>query len=171
MAYPISDLGAFLLGRWRIARRLHDARLGISGRLEGCARFTPAPGGLCYEEVGRLRFGAYLGEATQRYSFSIDPPTSAEVRFADGRPFHRLELSSGTADIVHRCGDDHYRGRYRVLGTDCLSVAWRVTGPRKRYSLVTLHTRLAPGDPDHRGNPEATALWFSATRDSVASCA
>ena len=80
------------------------------------------------------------------------------MRFADGRPFHRLELSSGTADIVHHCGDDHYRGRYRVLGTDWLSVIWRVTGPRKRYSLVTLHTKIVPGNADHRGDPGGNGL-------------
>jgi Family of unknown function (DUF6314) len=143
---PVVDLRAFLLGTWRISRRIRDFRLGISGRLVGCASFTPAPGGLSYEEVGLLQFGAYEGEATQRYSVAIDRPTSAELRFADGRPFHRLELASGAADVVHRCAADRYRGRYRVSGADRLTVLWRVTGPRKRYTLATLHARIAATD-------------------------
>jgi len=63
------------------------------------------------------------------------------VRFADGRPFHRLDLSSGEADIAHHCADDRYLGRYRVADVDCFTVRWQVTGPRKRYSLATLHSR------------------------------
>jgi hypothetical protein len=144
-ARPIHDLRAFLLGTWRIVRRIHDARLGISGRLEGCARFTPAPGGLCYEETGQLAFGDYEGAATQRYWFAIDAPHAAEIHRADGSPFHRLELSSGTDDIVHHCADDRYHGRYRVLDADRLTIVWRVTGPRKRYRLATRHERISVG--------------------------
>ena len=142
MACPVEDLRAFLLGSWRISRRIYDARLGLSGRFEGSAAFTPAPGGLFYEEAGRLRFGAHEGEATQRFRFAIEPRASATVYRADGSLFHRLELGSGTADIVHDCGADRYCGRYRVLGEDRLSVVWRVTGPRKRYRLATLHSRI-----------------------------
>jgi hypothetical protein len=141
MPCPVSDLRAFLLGTWRISRRIRDSSLDLSGRLAGCAIFTPAPGGLCYDETGLLRFGSHQGEATRQYLLSIDRQT-AEIHHADGSPFHRLELSSGEADIVHRCADDLYHGRYRVLGADCWTVAWRVTGPRKRYSLVTRHTRI-----------------------------
>jgi Family of unknown function (DUF6314) len=142
MARPPDDLRSFLLGAWRISRRIDDALLGLVGRLEGRALFAPAPEGLLYEETGRLRFGAHEGEATQRYRFTIEPPTSATVHRADGSLFHRLELGSGTADIVHDCGADRYCGRYRVLGEDRLSVVWRVTGPRKRYRLATLHSRI-----------------------------
>jgi hypothetical protein len=143
MIYPVHDLRAFLLGTWRMARRLHDFRLGISGRLDGIASFASAPGGLCYEEAGLLRFGAHQGEAVQRYRFSVDRHATAEVYFADGRPFHRLELSSGKADIVHECGSDCYRGRYRVLHEDCLTLVWRVTGPRKRWLLATRFSRTS----------------------------
>jgi hypothetical protein len=142
MACPVADLREFLLGSWRISRRIYDARLGLSGRLEGSAAFTPAPGGLVYEEAGQLRFGAYEGEAAQRYRFAIDSSASATVHRADGSLFHRLELASGTADIVHACGADHYCGRYRVLDENRLRIVWHVAGPRKRYRMATLHSRI-----------------------------
>ena len=34
--------------------------------------------------------------------------------FADGRLFHRLDLSSGRDDVLHDCAPDQYRGRYRA---------------------------------------------------------
>ncbi|MBV8651678.1 MAG: hypothetical protein JO255_09445 [Alphaproteobacteria bacterium] len=143
MACPVEDLREFLLGSWRISRRIYDARLGLRGHLEGSAAFTPSPGGLVYEEAGRLRFGAYEGEAAQRFRFAIEPGAAATVHRADGSLFHRLELSSGTADIVHDCGADRYCGRYRVLDEDRLRIVWHVTGPRKRYRMTTLHWRVS----------------------------
>jgi hypothetical protein len=143
MSYPVADLRAFLSGRWRIVRRIGDARLGIVGRLTGHATFTPVPDGLIHDEDGDLRFGVYRGPATRRYHLAIDQPSAGEMHHADGRLFHRLDLASGRAEILHRCGSDQYRGRYRVLHDDCFAVAWHVTGPRKQYRLATLHTRLS----------------------------
>jgi hypothetical protein len=142
MAFPIHDLRAFLLGSWRISRRIRDFRLGISGRLEGRATIAPVADGLVHEETGELCFGAYQGAATRRYAIAIDGPERAVFYHADGSLFHALDLSSGTADVLHQCGQDHYRGRYRVLHGNCLLVIWHVTGPRKLYRLATRHTRM-----------------------------
>ena len=143
MACPINDLRAFLLGSWRISRRIQDFRLGICGRLEGRATVAPAATGLVHEETGKLCFGIHQGEATRRTLIAIDRPEAAALYHADGSLFHALDLSSGTADILHRCADDHYRGRYRVLQENCFWVAWHVTGPRKHYRLATRHIRTA----------------------------
>ena len=141
MFYPVQDLRRFLTGRWRIARRISDARAGMVGRLTGWAAFTPSADGLIHDEIGDLRFGAYLGPATRLYHLVINGPAEAMVRHADGTPFHALDLASGRAAILHRCGDDDYRGRYRVLDENRFTVSWQVAGPRKQYRLATLHRR------------------------------
>jgi len=138
---PVPDLQAFLIGRWRTLRRISDARAGMVGRLTGRAVFTPSADGLIHDESGDLSFGAYQGQAVRRYRLSIDG-SSAMVHHADGSLFHGLDLTTGTADILHRCGEDTYRGRYRVLGENRFLVSWQVRGPRKRYRLATSYLRV-----------------------------
>lgn len=139
MLYPVKDLRAFLMGSWRIARRIYDARQGMVGRLAGSANFASASQGLMYDETGLLHFGSYRGEAARRYLFAFDRIHAASVHHADGSPFHWLDLSSGRDDIHHQCGEDHYRGRYRVLGRDQFVASWDVAGPRKRYRMATIY--------------------------------
>lgn len=139
--YPVRDLQDFLTGRWRIARRISDARAGMIGRLTGWAIFTPSADGLVHDETGDLSFGAYQGPVTRTYHLAIEGPSAGIVRHADDSLFHALDLASGMADIVHACGDDQYRGRYRVLDENNFSVSWQVMGPRKQYRLSTLHRR------------------------------
>jgi hypothetical protein len=114
----------------------------MTGRLSGTARFVPEPGGLRYTESGTLIFGAYQGMATQSYGYVLLTPSMASVQFEDGRPFHHLDLSTGRADIVHACAPDAYRGRYRVGSPERWSLAWIVTGPRKRLRIVTRYRRV-----------------------------
>lgn len=138
---PVRDLQAFLTGRWRIVRRISDARAGMTGRLAGWAIFTPSIDGLIHDEMGDLSFGAYRGPVTRRYHLIADNSSTGMVRHADGSLFHALDLASGMADILHSCGEDRYRGRYRVLDRNCFTVSWQVAGPRKQYRLATLHRR------------------------------
>jgi Family of unknown function (DUF6314) len=144
MAFPVADLNRFLLGSWNMSRRMRDFRLGISGWFEGHANVCVQSGDLILQETGRLRFGAHEADAGQRYVLTLDQPHVARVKRADGSLFHELDLSSGSANILHRCGDDIYRGRYRVLHGDCFFVVWQVTGPRKDYRMVTRLMRVAP---------------------------
>jgi Family of unknown function (DUF6314) len=140
--FHVPDAAAFLAGQWRIARRVRDRRLGESGGLVGKACFTPIPGGLSYEEQGVLRFGTYLGEVTARYRFMESELGAMSVHFADGRLFHRLDFSSGVADVAHDCAPDQYLGRYRALGPDSWTLAWRVSGPRKDMLIGTRYARM-----------------------------
>ena len=142
MLHPVPDLQAFLAGRWRIVRRISDARAKMTGRLTGWAVFTPSAEGLIHDEAGDLGFGAYRGSVTRTYHLAIESPSTGMVHHADGSLFHALDLTSGMADILHRCGEDAYRGRYRVLGESRFTVSWQVTGPRKQYRLATSHRRL-----------------------------
>jgi Family of unknown function (DUF6314) len=123
----------FLVGRWTVRRRLTDLESGVEGGFVGSAEFA-ADG--TWTETGRLRLGAYDGEA-RRVLRIVD----GAVEFEDGRPFHRLDLSGGACAVEHLCGDDRYAGEYAVLGPDELRVVWFVTGPRKRQQIETGYRR------------------------------
>ncbi len=149
----VPDALTFLLGRWRLDRRLTDHRAGISGRFTGTAEFMPAPAdgtgaaraaGLTYRESGQLRFGDYAGPARRFLQFVRQADGAADVRFADGRPFYRLDLRTGHWQARHDCGPDRYLVTFRVLGDVLLTEHWRVSGPDKHYDS---HTELhrAPG--------------------------
>jgi hypothetical protein len=136
-----SDFCRFFTGSWRLQRRIRDERLGLCGRFIGTARFTPMAAGLAYEEAGRLSFAAHEGEAMQRYLWLTEGLAVPELRFADGRLFHRLDLSSGAAEVAHECGADRYLGRYLVRGADRWLQLWTIAGPRKALRLTTLFVR------------------------------
>jgi hypothetical protein len=120
-----------LLGRWTVDRRVQDLRGGTNGRFRGIATF--APDGAWIEE-GTLEFGGYRGPARRELRI-----VDGTVEFADGRPFHPLDLSG--APVEHLCGEDTYAGQYRFLSPDRLRVSWRVTGPEKDQRIDTLYSR------------------------------
>ena len=144
---PVTDLRAFLMGVWRIVRTVKDARGGQDGGFDGTAVFAPLPdGGLLLTESGTMRLGGYTGPAEQTYRYAFpDGPGRAEVFRHVGTPFHHLDLAAGTAEAVHHCGTDLYRGTFRVLGSDEWVVEWVVSGPRKDYHMVTRHYRVSAG--------------------------
>lgn len=152
MTLPLTSLGDYFAGHWQIVRRVLDKRANATARLEGCAVFTTAAAGLRYDETGILRFGAHEGPAAQNYLY-VPRGSAAEVRFGDGRFFHAVDLASGRAETEHLCGEDFYRGRYRLLGPDCWWLAWAVTGPRKDYLMATRHLRKAPSLAYPRPSP------------------
>lgn len=150
--WPVADLRAYLAGSWTISRTMEDRRRGALGRFEGQAGFTSEGEDLlAYREVGRLALGGFETVAHRRYLYAFPapraaphrPPHRAEVRFADGRPFHDLDLSDGLWTAGHRCAPDTYRGRFRALGPDRWWARWIVTGPRKDQVLESLFTRGA----------------------------
>jgi hypothetical protein len=142
---PVADLRAFLTGAWRISRTVRDARSGQDGGFEGRALFAPLPdGGLLLTESGTMRLGGYAGPAEQTYRYAFaDGPGRAQVFRHDGTPFHELDLTAGSADAVHHCGADIYRGSFRVERHDEWITEWSVSGPRKDYHMVTRHIRAA----------------------------
>jgi hypothetical protein len=150
----VSDTLGFMRGRWDIERTLVDHRSGISGRFTGRALVESAtsepggdqqaglgphvpPGALRYREQGELRFGAHTGPATRRLALWAGPDGTADVRFADGRPFYLLDLRPGQWRAEHLCGLDRYDVTYRVLAAGLLEERWRVSGPGKDYESTT----------------------------------
>jgi hypothetical protein len=135
----VVSLPEYLLGDWQVDRELEDSRLG-SGRFAGRATFSRDGAELAWVEAGRMRLGRYAGPA--RRELRIAPADDGwEVRFADGRPFHRLDLSAGTCRMRHPCGADVYDGELEVLGPDTFALRWRVTGPAKSQRLDARYDR------------------------------
>jgi hypothetical protein len=141
---------AFLRGTWSIERELTDHRCGARGSFTGRAEVlaTADPAVLRYEERGELRFGGHRGPASRALLYRELPGGAADVRFADGREFYRLDLCSGVCTARHDCGQDRYVVSHLVRAADWLEERWAVTGPRKAYDSVTTLRRLDSSGPD-----------------------
>jgi hypothetical protein len=125
-------------GRWTIERAIEDVRAGRAGAFRGEATFARAPGGLAYAEAGTISLGGQGPYAAERRYFWADAGLNAiEVRFADGRFFHRFYGDEERPAAVHECGADTYRVRYDFARWPRWRAEWRVTGPRKDYGIVS----------------------------------
>jgi hypothetical protein len=153
---PVDDPRTFLPGVWAIDRDVHDRLSGQDGTYTGEATFALDGPGLSWVERGTLTMAGHVGRATRTMAVvPVDGPAPDgttgtgstasgprwEVRFDDGRPFHPLDLSSGSCPVDHPCGEDHYAGWVRVEHAGLLVVSWRVVGPRKDHTIVTRYSR------------------------------
>ncbi|MEU6283570.1 DUF6314 family protein [Streptomyces sp. NPDC047028] len=140
---PVPDVLAHLRGSWRVERSVRDLAGGDEGRFHGVTVFGPLDGGgLLHEESGTFTWRGVSRPATRTLRFLPGAtPGTAEVRFADGRPFHTLNLTSGRWIAEHPCAADRYRGEFAVLDTDHWRAVWRVGGPAKDLVLTTGYTR------------------------------
>ncbi len=140
---PVPDVLAYLGGRWRVDRTVRDVASGAEGRFEGATVFRPLDGGgLLHEESGTFTWQgvARPAERTLRFLPGARPGT-ADVRFADGRAFHDLDLTSGRYVADHPCAADLYRGEFTVRDADHWRTVWRVGGPAKDLVLTTEYVR------------------------------
>ncbi len=126
-------------------RRIRDLKTRSLGRLRGTADFTPDHDGIRFVERGLLMLPQARTEAQRTYRFVIDGDHRFSVFFADGRIFHRAEITAGTAWACHDCAPDTYHGRYRFSEPDRWSLSWRITGPRKDLVISTVFSRTGSG--------------------------
>ncbi|MFD7709928.1 DUF6314 family protein [Streptomyces sp. NPDC059785] len=141
--WPVPDVLAYLAGDWRVARTVRDLASGDEGDFSGGTVFGPLEGGgLLHHESGTFswRGAARPAERTLRY-LPGDRPGTASVRFADGRPFHDLDLTTGHHVADHPCAADLYRGEFTVYDPGHWRTVWRVGGPAKDLLLTTEYTR------------------------------
>lgn len=142
--WPVPDVLAYLSGSWRVRRSVRDLVSGDEGAFSGTTVFGPLDGGgLLHRESGTFVWqgAARPAERTLRFLPGGSPGT-ADVRFADGRPFHGLDLTSGQHTADHPCSADLYRGEFTVLDADHWRTVWRVGGPAKDLVLSTDYTRV-----------------------------
>lgn len=128
-----------LAGAWRIRRRIEDARAGLTGTLEGETLWTPVADGLLQSESGVLRYGdAAPMQASRRYLWLRDG-AGWDIRFEDGRPFHRL--APGRIGDRHHCDPDIYDVTYDFGLWPAWHSVWHVAGPRKKLRIETAYRR------------------------------
>ncbi len=109
------------------------ARLAAAGE-EAASR-------LAYREHGELAFGSHRGPAWRELILLGTPDGAADVLFADGRAFYRLDLRFGQWQAQHPCGQDSYLVTVTLLSADSFTESWRVRGPGKDYSMTATLTR------------------------------
>ncbi|WP_420711193.1 DUF6314 family protein [Streptomyces sp. NRRL S-337] len=141
----VPDVAGYLSGRWSVERTVHDLRTGTEGRFHGTADFRPDPAGgaLLHVEEGELTWDGTAYPASRTLRLRPRPDGSADIDFADGRPFHDLDLSTGHWTAVHPCAEDRYEGTFTVRSADEWHLEWRVTGPAKQQLLRTRYRRTA----------------------------
>ena len=143
--WPVRDLLAHLAGRWRVERTVRDLASGEEGRFDGTTLFSPPKDGgdgLLHHESGTFVWQGTPRPAERTLWFLPGPSAGAsQVRFADGRPFHDLYLTSGRHVAEHPCAADLYRGEFTVHDEDRWRTVWRVGGPAKSLVLTTDYTR------------------------------
>lgn len=144
----------FLRGDWSVERQIRDRRAGQDGSFRGTARFRASADGygLEYAEDGDLRYGSHHGTARRRLIYSGRADGAADVRFADGREFYRLDLRPGNWEAEHPCSADRYHVSITRLSQDSFTETWQVTGPDKDYELMTTYRRMT-----YRGITEGLA--------------
>ncbi|MGW4084551.1 DUF6314 family protein [Streptomyces sp. NPDC004822] len=142
--WPVPEVLGFLAGDWRVTRSVRDLASGDEGAFTGTTVFGPLEeGGLLHHESGEFvwRGVARPAERTLRF-LPGGAPGTADVRFADGRPFHDLDLRTGRHIADHPCSADLYRGDFTVRDADHWRTVWRVRGPAKDLVLTTDYARV-----------------------------
>ncbi|MFB9524963.1 DUF6314 family protein [Streptomyces cremeus] len=145
--YPVADAAAYLVGRWSVERVVRDLTGGAEGRFSGTADFRAADGTgtLAHVEEGRLDWDGRTFPAGRTLRLRPRGDGTAEVEFADGRPFHDLDLREGRWHTVHPCAADRYEGTFTVRSADEWRLEWRVTGPAKDQLLRSVYRRRLTG--------------------------
>lgn len=133
-------------GRWRMTRRIEDARAGGTGLFEGVACFSPHQGALLYEEAGELRLPDQGGvRATRRYLWCAADQGGIDVCFEDGSDFHHIDLTGPVATAWHDCLPDFYEVSYNFTHWPKWRAIWHVKGPSKDYTMITDYLRPSSG--------------------------
>lgn len=144
--HPVPDVLAYLSGGWSVARELYDG--GHTGRFTGRAEFRAeaeaAGDGWLHVEEGVVEWGGATRNAGRTLRLAPLADGTAEVSFADGRPFHALDLRSGRWTAVHQCAADRYEGTFSVLSPDEWHLRWAVRGPAKDQLLTSVYRRARP---------------------------
>ncbi|WP_338694598.1 DUF6314 family protein [Streptomyces sp. Q6] len=150
--WPVSDVLAFLAGRWQVERTVRDLADDVTATFTGTTDFTDlddgdAGGGLLHFESGVFAWRGTSRPAERTLRYLPDPsgetPGTAVVHFSDGRFFHGLDLRTGHHVADHPCSADLYRGEFTVYDADRWRTVWRVKGPAKDLVLTTDYRRAA----------------------------
>ena len=168
----ISDTLGFLLGTWRVTRRIENQKLGAFGSFEGTALLaehdlgnpSTGSGRARYEETGELRIGTYSGQAHRSLEFVRLEDATVALYFTDHRLFIDLDLRTGASYADHLCGDDCYQIGTVVRSHRVVQEHWRVRGPTTDYDAVTTLERMGRRIPSRSALVAGSGLWARGSR-------
>ncbi len=122
---------------WLLKREIiHES--GRPARFDGFARITRK---WRYLEWGNLEIAGADYTSGQQYRWK--PVIGGfDICFDDGKPFHGLRFESPTAE--HTCAPDHYLVSYDFRAFPIWRSTWKVTGPRKAYTMHSIYTPFSP---------------------------
>jgi hypothetical protein len=139
---PVPDAAAYLAGHWLVDRVVIDQRSGAQGTFTGTAEFRPVDGELLELESGDFAWAGVTNRASRTHRLAPRDDGTADVFFADGRPFHDLDLRTGRWSTRHPCAADRYDGEFTVVSPDEWHLRWRVEGPAKTQVLTSVYRRI-----------------------------
>lgn len=122
-------------GRWQLEKTIRQAG-APEARFSGEAVWARDGQGLSYAEHGQLTLAGHAPLQSERRYLWRAP---LDVLFEDGRFFHSVPPQGGEAR--HWCAPDDYRVNYRFEDGPRFETAWRVTGPRKTYTMLCQYVR------------------------------
>lgn len=155
----VPDAVAYLVGRWSIDRTVIDELFGARGSFVGTAEFRRVGDELLEEESGEFEWGGVTNPASRSHRLVPRADGTADVLFADGRPFHDLDLRTGRWSTRHPCAADFYDGEFTVVSQDEWHLRWRVSGPAKTQLLTSVYRRIPPpGRAPGRSRPGGAAI-------------
>lgn len=129
-------------GAWTLNREIIDHSGAMSGTLVGKADFARGDADtFMYRENGVLqlaRGGHFTAQRTYVWRWEA---ARVVVTFADGAAFHEFVPEGMGAGTAHLCGADLYNVTYDFSAWPRWEAAWKVQGPRKDYTSVTVYTR------------------------------
>ena len=129
-----------IIGEWIIRRNIEDKLNKRNFILSGKAIFTTEDNIFYYKETGVIKSDNFESKAHQDYTW-IMRPNSWKINFSDGSYFHDLELENTKQEVYYKCGNDIYKGRFKLNIPKEYEVIWNVSGPHKNYISHTCYNR------------------------------
>jgi hypothetical protein len=139
---PVPDTAAYLAGQWSVDRAVVDERSGARGTFIGTAVFRQIGDELLEVESGEFVWAGIANRASRTHRLVARGDGTADVLFADGRPFHHLDLRTGHWSTTHPCAADRYDGEFTVVSPDEWHLRWWVEGPAKTQVLTSVYRRI-----------------------------
>lgn len=130
-----------LEGVWLLDRQIQHAD-GAVFEFSGHASFVWQGNELKQTEEGMLRAanGSSEMKATRSYIW-VESDRGIDVLFEDRRFFHSFRFDTVAAEAGHFCDPDQYDVSYDFSNADDWRSVWRVSGPKKSYTMTSRFRR------------------------------
>lgn len=97
---------------------------------------------LYHEKVKITQVGdSSISDANQKYKYEFDPGDSGQfIKYYDKNPC-KYTIDGKRASGEYKCGDDSYKGIFDFKDEDHFALTYKVSGPKKDYSISTEYSK------------------------------